>query len=50
MHPVYDKLDNVFLTPHIGSATEETRDAMGRMLIDGMAALGRGETPPNRLC
>jgi lactate dehydrogenase-like 2-hydroxyacid dehydrogenase len=50
VHPGYGKLDNVFLTPHIGSATEETRDAMGRMLIDGIEALGRGETPANRLC
>lgn len=50
VHPGYRKLDNVFLTPHIGSATEETREAMGRMLIDGIEALGRGETPLNRLC
>jgi glyoxylate reductase len=50
VHPDYAKLDNVFLTPHIGSATHETRDAMACMLIDGIEALDRGETPVNRLC
>lgn len=50
VHPGYRTLDNVFLTPHIGSATEETREAMGRMLIEGIEALGRDETPLNRLC
>lgn len=43
----YRELDNVFLSPHIGSATEETRNAMGWLLIDGLAALRRGERPAN---
>lgn len=47
--PGYRTLDNVFLSPHIGSATHETRDAMGWLLIDGIAALERGETPDNLL-
>ncbi|WP_420992328.1 2-hydroxyacid dehydrogenase [Cupriavidus sp. 30B13] len=47
--PRYRALDNVFLSPHIGSATHETRDAMGWLLIDGLAALRRGETPGNLL-
>jgi lactate dehydrogenase-like 2-hydroxyacid dehydrogenase len=46
----YAALPNVFLTPHIGSATIETRDAMGMLLVDGIDALARGETPSNRLC
>lgn len=50
VHPGYRALPNVFMTPHIGSATEETRDAMGWLLIDGLAALARGENPSNRLC
>ena len=49
VHPGYRALDNVFLSPHIGSATHETRDAMGWLLIDGIAALARGDTPDNLL-
>ncbi len=49
LDPRYRTLDNVFLTPHIGSATFETRDAMGWLLIDGLEALGRGEVPSNLL-
>jgi glyoxylate reductase len=40
-------LPNVVLTPHIGSATEETRAAMTRVLVDNVLAVARGETPPN---
>lgn len=50
VHPGYRTLDNVFLSPHIGSATHETRDAMGWLLIHGVEALTRGETPDNLLC
>jgi lactate dehydrogenase-like 2-hydroxyacid dehydrogenase len=38
-------LPNVFLTPHMGSATRETRDAMGMRALDNIAAVLRGETP-----
>ena len=31
-------LDNVLLTPHIGSATVETRAAMGRLMLDNLQA------------
>ncbi|HTK01834.1 MAG TPA: D-glycerate dehydrogenase [Bordetella sp.] len=47
--PRYRTLPNAFLTPHIGSATHETRDAMGWLLIQGLQALDRGETPDNLL-
>jgi len=47
--PRYRELDNVFLTPHIGSATHETRDAMGWLLINGLDALYQGTTPDNLL-
>ena len=40
-------LPNVVLTPHIGSATGETREAMTRVLVDNLLAAARGETPPN---
>jgi glyoxylate reductase len=34
---------NVVLTPHIGSATVETRAAMTRIVVDNVLALARGE-------
>ena len=36
-------LPNVVLTPHIASATVETRSAMTRVLVDNVLACGRGE-------
>jgi glyoxylate reductase len=36
-------LPNVVLTPHIGSATVETRAAMTRLVVDNVLALLRGE-------
>jgi hydroxypyruvate reductase len=35
-------LPNVFLTPHIGSATVETRNAMGFRALDNIAAVCSG--------
>jgi lactate dehydrogenase-like 2-hydroxyacid dehydrogenase len=43
----YLKLDNVALTPHIGSATRATRLRMAMLAAENMAAALRGETPPN---
>ncbi|HUZ14589.1 MAG TPA: D-glycerate dehydrogenase [Gaiellaceae bacterium] len=43
-------LPNVVLTPHIASATSETRAAMTRVLVDNVLAYARGEplmTPVN---
>ena len=37
-------LPNVVLTPHIGSATVETRAAMTRIVVDNVLALDRGES------
>ena len=36
--PRYRALDNVFLTPHIGSATHDTRRAMGDLTVDNLLA------------
>jgi glyoxylate reductase len=36
-------LPNIVLTPHIASATSETRAAMTRVLVDNVLAHGRGE-------
>jgi glyoxylate reductase len=41
------KLQNVVLTPHIGSATTQARDAMARMVAENILAIERGEQPPN---
>jgi lactate dehydrogenase-like 2-hydroxyacid dehydrogenase len=49
IHPEYRKLDNVFLLPHIGSATEETRQAMGFRAIDNLIAIFSGEEPGDRV-
>jgi len=32
------KLDNVVLIPHLGSATRETRAAMGKLTVDNLVA------------
>ena len=40
-------LDNVVATPHIGSATIETREAMARCAVDNLLAALAGERPPN---
>jgi lactate dehydrogenase-like 2-hydroxyacid dehydrogenase len=47
LNPAYMTLENVVLLPHLGSATTETRDAMGRIVLSGIAALLAGETPSN---
>jgi len=38
-------LSNVFLTPHMGSATVETRNAMGFRALDNIAAVLSGRPP-----
>ena len=42
-------LDNVVMTPHLGTATDATREAMTRVLVDNLLAVERGEEPPNRV-
>ncbi|MCV2893225.1 2-hydroxyacid dehydrogenase [Lentibacter sp. XHP0401] len=42
-------LENVTLLPHLGTATEEVRTAMGMMSLDNLDAFFAGETPPNAL-
>ena len=49
IHPGYRQLENVFLLPHIGSATEETRDAMGFRAIDNLTAIFNGDEPGDRV-
>ncbi|SCA56165.1 Glycerate dehydrogenase [Candidatus Terasakiella magnetica] len=47
LHAGYRALDNTFLLPHLGSATIETRNAMGFMAIDNLESFFKGESPPN---
>ncbi len=47
LDPRYAGLDNVFLLPHVGSATIETRDAMGFTALNNLDAIFAGRTPPN---
>jgi len=47
--PRYHDLPNVFMLPHIGSSTVETRHRMGRILIEGISAWRAGVAPGNRL-
>ena len=43
------ELDNVVLLPHLGSATLETRIAMGDRVIENVVAFFKGETPRDRV-
>jgi len=45
--PELKKLDNVILTPHIASATRETRDKMAEMAAQNIIDALEGKTPPN---
>ncbi len=41
------RFDNVILTPHIGSATREAREAMGNVAVDNLLAVLAGKQPLN---
>ena len=45
--PGLERLDNVVLLPHVGSATVETRRRMAAMAVDNLLAGLRGHMPPN---
>jgi lactate dehydrogenase-like 2-hydroxyacid dehydrogenase len=48
IHQGYYGLQNAFLLPHMGSATVETRNAMGFKALDNLEAfLLRGQPPPD---
>lgn len=47
--PRYRDLTNTFLLPHIGSATRETRDAMGFRALDNLDAFFSGREPGDRV-
>ncbi|RMF95284.1 MAG: 2-hydroxyacid dehydrogenase [Gammaproteobacteria bacterium] len=45
--PEFFQYDNVVLTPHVGSATQETREAMAAVVLQNIVAFFRGEPLPN---
>ena len=49
VNPELFKMDNVVLTPHIGSATERTRRKMAEMVCSDVVRVLRGEEPVNRV-
>ena len=49
LHAGYRSLENCFLLPHLGSATVETRNAMGFKALDNLDAFYAGAEPPDRV-
>lgn len=49
VHPGLLELESVTLLPHLGSATRETRDAMGHRVVDNLDAFFAGREPPDRV-
>jgi len=47
--PAFRAVENAFLLPHIGSATRETRDAMGFRALDNLDAITAGGEPRDRV-
>jgi gluconate 2-dehydrogenase len=47
LHPGFLELDNVMLTPHVGSSTEATRRAMAMTAAKNAVAALTGSRPPN---
>jgi glyoxylate reductase len=47
VHPDLVDLDNVVLTPHLGSAVTELREAMAHIVVDNITAVLEGRQPPN---
>lgn len=43
--PAFLTLDNVTLLPHVGSASVHTRNGMGQMVVDNLAAYARRQPP-----
>jgi glyoxylate reductase len=49
IHPGYRDLPNCFLLPHLGSATVETRNAMGFRALDNLDTFFAGRAAPDAL-
>jgi glyoxylate reductase len=49
VHPDLLELDNALVIPHLGSATVETRDAMGFLAVENLVSALEGRRPPTLL-
>jgi glyoxylate reductase len=49
INPAWRQLPNVMLLPHLGSATETTRNAMGFRVLDNLDAFFATGQPPHRV-
>lgn len=49
VYPGFLELDNISLLPHLGSASEETRVAMGNRVLDNIAAFFAEQEPRDRV-
>jgi lactate dehydrogenase-like 2-hydroxyacid dehydrogenase len=49
LDPRYRDLENVFLLPHLGSATPRTRTNMALRALDNVKAYFAGQTPPDKI-
>lgn len=47
--PVLLECDNLVMLPHLGSATEETRTAMGRRVLDNLVEFFEGREPGDQV-
>jgi glyoxylate reductase len=47
VEPALLKLTNVVLTPHLGSAVMEVREALAHIVVDNIIAILEGRQPPN---
>ena len=48
-NPGFSSYDNIFMLPHIGSATKQTRDAMGFRALDNLDVFFAGQKPRDTL-
>jgi glyoxylate reductase len=46
-HPKLLRMDNVVMTPHVGSAVTELRGSMANVVVDNIVAVLQGRVPPN---
>ena len=46
VNPALLELENVTVLPHVGSASQHTRNAMGQLVVDNLVAFTRGAPPP----
>jgi lactate dehydrogenase-like 2-hydroxyacid dehydrogenase len=46
VNPALLELENLTVLPHVGSASQHTRNAMGQLVVDNLVAFTKGAPPP----